>query len=168
MHPLEQLYQNRCQDLFSYALCLTGHRQDAEDAIHTTFQKLLNSHAYENKRDLAPFVFRCLRNTIMDLHRRHRFTTLYETSLDHLELEIPEKALAGDAPLALPEIKLLWLAVEEREREVIVLKVLDGFTFREISLIQNTSIHTVSSCYRRGMEKIKRKYQFLLDRENVL
>ena len=168
MHPLEHLYLNRKRELYSYALCLTGHRQDAEDAIHSTFQKLLASKSHLNKRDLAPYVFRCLRNHIIDQHRQRglaQFREMTDASLDH------EHLTASPTPshrLALEELDLLWKSVGPLEQEIIALKAMDGFTFREIALIQDASINTVSSCYRRGLVKMKQALHSLLQREIIL
>ena len=41
------------------------------------------------------------------------------------------------------------------DREVVVLKAIDGLTFREIARITKTSINTIASRYRRGLEKLK-------------
>jgi DNA-directed RNA polymerase specialized sigma24 family protein len=41
------------------------------------------------------------------------------------------------------------------ERETIVLKIYDDFTFQEIADLRDVPLPTVASWYRRGLEKLK-------------
>ena len=64
----------------------------------------------------------------------------------------------------------LWLELEsslealgEQQREVIVLKSLDGLSFREVANVLDKPMGTVVSLHRRGMEKLKN----LLNKEKI-
>jgi len=53
------------------------------------------------------------------------------------------------------DIENMLSLVGHEEREVIILKAIDGLTFQEIANVCRTSINTVASRYRRGLEKLK-------------
>jgi RNA polymerase sigma-70 factor (ECF subfamily) len=57
------------------------------------------------------------------------------------------------------DLEELLFRLGEDEREVIVLKTIDGLTFREIAAISDASMNTVASRYRRALEKLKHMLQ---------
>ena len=143
---LRQCYEANRQELYTYSLTLTGDREAAEDAIHNAFQRLLRRGSAP--ADLRPYVFRCVRNAAMD-HRRQlkrREDSIFTLTDDNGPRHTPGVHV---------ELKQLLTQLSEDERETIVLKVFDSLTFQEIARVREVSINTVSSWYRRGMEKLK-------------
>jgi RNA polymerase sigma-70 factor (ECF subfamily) len=45
--------------------------------------------------------------------------------------------------------------VPQNQREVLILKILEGLTFREIAAANGESINTIASRYRYGLEKLR-------------
>lgn len=78
-----------------------------------------------------------------------------------------ERAVVVDAPMleaaAAPDdrpderiaIERAIRALAPEQREVIHLKVFEGWTFREIATLANESINTVASRYRYAVEKMR-------------
>jgi RNA polymerase sigma-70 factor (ECF subfamily) len=45
--------------------------------------------------------------------------------------------------------------IPDEQREVIVLRIFEGLSFREIAAVSGQSINTVASRYRYGIEKMR-------------
>lgn len=144
---LQQFYAENRQGLFTYALSLTGNRAAAEDAVHSAILRLLRRPWLP--RELRPYAYRCVRNSAIDEWRRRQPRDDEQTIF---AAETPDPALTE-------HLTMLLAQLAGDEREVIVLKVYDGLTFREIAAVKRCSLNTVASQYRRGMEKLRALYQ---------
>lgn len=147
---LRDFYAENQDELYTYALAITRQREAAEDAIHQAFQRLLQREALPTA--LRPYIFRSVRNAALDGWRRDRSRTdsLFE------ENRPPEPA-APDAPPSLAAADAeVWLAsLSPDERETVVLKIYDDFSFQEIADLRGVSLSTASSWYRRGIAKLR-------------
>lgn len=147
---LLEFYEERRQGLFTYALTITRDRFAAEDAIQSTFQRLLNSKRLP--RDLTPYVYRCVRNAATDAWRREKRER--DSLFDMSRLE--------ERPDSIPVYRELDSVMDQLgpdERETIALKIWDGMTFRDIAELRGVSINTVASWYRRGLQKMKERLE---------
>ena len=152
---LRSFYVENRQQLYTYAVALTGQREAAEDAVHQAFQRLLRRDSLPE--DLRPYVFRCVRNAALDQHRR---AGVREDS------PFDETDGTGAVPptdlIESRELVARLRALPSDERETIMLKIYDQFTFREIAALRGVPLPTVASWYRRGLERLRET----LNREN--
>ncbi|MCC6353236.1 MAG: RNA polymerase sigma factor [Verrucomicrobiae bacterium] len=145
IEQLRDFYETHREELYGYALAMTRDRHAAEDAIHAAFHRLLRRG--RSPAELRPYVFRCVRNAVID--ERRRATARAESVLEgEATGPCPGGARAGDLDAMLGQLS-------DDERETIVLKVLDSLTFREIAEARRVPLHTAASWYRRGMEKLR-------------
>jgi RNA polymerase sigma-70 factor (ECF subfamily) len=147
---LRVFYVENRQQLYTYAVSLTRQREAVEDAIHAAFQNLLRRGEFP--ADLRPYVFRCVRNAALDGLRRakRRGDSIYAS-----EPAAAEVAPSASAPLLACELEEGLEVLSPDERETIVLKIYDGFTFQAIADLRGVPLPTVASWYRRGLEKMK-------------
>jgi RNA polymerase sigma-70 factor (ECF subfamily) len=145
---LQRFYETHRQALFTYALSRTGQREAAEDLVQDVFMKLLDQRI-RLPLQLRPYVFRMIRNAVID-QARHNQSRPSETwfDLDLLPADSPDRELM---PWLLQGLDTL----DENQREVIVLKTLDGLSFREIALVLDKPAGTVASLHRRGIEQLR-------------
>ncbi|MEP3482361.1 MAG: sigma-70 family RNA polymerase sigma factor [Fuerstiella sp.] len=159
---LENLYRTHRQGLFSFALSLTGCRQQAEDAVHAAFAKLCASMP-DQIDDLKSYVFACVRNAALDALRTDRRTSDIQNSL--FEDTPTDSAIHKTTN---PENELnnhernerLGNAVDQlgsNEREVVVMKIYSGLTFDEIGRVLEQPAKTVATRYRRALLKLEEK-----------
>jgi len=141
-------YVGSRQQLYTYAVSITGNRESAEDAIHGVFEQLLRRG--DLPAELRPYVFRCVRNAALDALRRTkvRRDSIFEVAatLDHRE---PPPAFQSD------EIERWLQMLSPDERETIVLKIYSDLTFQQIADLRQMPLPTVASWYRRGLDKLK-------------
>jgi RNA polymerase sigma-70 factor (ECF subfamily) len=137
------------QQLYTYAVSITGNRESAEDAIHCVFQNLLRCRSLPS--NLRPYLFRCVRNAAFDTLRRSgvRAESIFDDSSAVAE------APTLQAVVLASELEHGLQRLSSDERETIILKIYDGLTFQEISELRQTPLPTVASWYRRGLEKLK-------------
>ncbi len=147
---LRAFYVENRQQLYTYAVSITRQREAAEDAIHQAFQQLLQRG--EPAADLRPYVFRCVRNAALDGLRRAKVRADSILAEERIADQI---APAPPAPFLACELDERLGMLSPDERETIVLKIYDEFTFQEIADLRGVPLPTVASWYRRGLEKLK-------------
>jgi RNA polymerase sigma-70 factor (ECF subfamily) len=82
-------------------------------------------------------------------HARHRATAREESMAGELPAVSP-----GDAADAI-DVRRALAALPERQREVVVLHVFIGFSFREIAQIAGVSTFTTASRYRLAIDRLR-------------
>lgn len=134
------------QELYTYALSITGLPEYAEDAVQEAFRAVLNNGRLPTA--LRPYMFRCVRNAALDvlrhLDRDRRMTEAY--SAIFVESAAPELGGAVDELLA---------HLSDQEREWVILKVYSGLTFREIAEVCGAKHGTVAASYWRSLRKLR-------------
>lgn len=147
---LHALYVENRQELYTYALSITGNREAAEDAIQGVFERLLRGDGVPAR--LRPYVFRSVRNAAYDAWRRGKVRA---DSIFELAAAIDSAGAESRAPGRTEDLGPLLQQLSSDERESIVLKIYSGLTFQQIAEIRGVSLPTVASWYRRGLERLK-------------
>ena len=146
---LEAISQLRPQ-LHRYCARMTGSITDGEDVVQDAlFRAYRSLDTYDDRRALAPWLFRIAHNEAFSLLRKRR----------------PETELEGDLP---PDLTPRMLPVEVRiavetaigklspdQREAVVLKVYQGFKFEEIAEVLDCPVSTVKSRVYTALDLLK-------------
>ena len=150
IEALRAFYVGTRQQLYTYAVSITGNREAAEDAIQGVFEKLLRCEGLP--ADLRPYIFRSIRNAAFDAWRRTKVRT--DSIFDAAAVL---EAVEPGAPVASPtgELDPLLQRLSPDERETIVLKIYGEFTFQQIADLRQVPLPTVASWYRRGLDQLK-------------
>lgn len=147
---LRAFYVENRQQLYTYAVSITGNREAAEDAIHGVFEKLLRRGKWPT--DLRPYVFRSIRNAAFDAWRRTRM----RMDPIFVAAAVADVAGPGDQGVsASDDLEPLLRQLSADERETIVLRIYSGLTFQEIAALRRVPLPTAASWYRRGLERLK-------------
>ena len=150
IETLRAFYAGHRQQLYTYAVAITRHREAAEDAIQRAFQQLLSRDPLPV--DLRPYVFRCVRNAALDALRRDQ---IRQESIFATDGETEPAAQLSAPALSAGEIDAQLQRLSSDERETIVLKIYDALTLQEIADLRGVPLPTVASWYRRGLEKLR-------------
>jgi len=143
---VRQVYEENREGLFTYAMSLAGKPEEAEDAVQAAFFSLLQRSRLP--RQVRPYVYRCVRNAVIDAHRRKK--TRRPSAEDPVNSEYAERNPVRDRALSQCLSRL-----SQSESEAIILKVFGGLGFREIASVSGEAVSTVSSRYRRGLQKMR-------------
>ncbi len=148
---LERFYVEHRQRLFTCALAITGCADLAEDSIADVFARLFRRPFVP--RHLKAYVFRAVRNAAIDTHRRRakRFEPLNE-SIFSTDTNPRDDAASREFQ---EQVSAALSDLPDNERETIILHLYGELTFREIAEIRSARLGTVTSWYRRGLEKLR-------------
>jgi RNA polymerase sigma-70 factor, ECF subfamily len=146
--PLVRAYEPQGLRL---ALGMMGNAEDAQDALQDAFVKAFRSlDRFDPARAFGPWFFQILRNQCRDLLRRRKARFNLEVVGDGLlDRKADPNATSRSRREDRAEAKrILWGALErlpEDQREVIVLKELQGLRYQEIASVLNIPEGTVAS-----------------------
>jgi RNA polymerase sigma-70 factor (ECF subfamily) len=152
---LNELYDRYGEKMYHYLALRLGSMEDAEDVLQETFCRLARySVRWALVRNPKAFVFGVLRNEA-NRHLAKRLKRRAEEAsnpgnMDGLAsvIEGPEEALPALLARALS-------GLPDEQREVIVLKIFEGFSFKEIAAVCDIPVNTAASRYRYGIEKLR-------------
>ena len=143
---------------------LRDHPDEAQDVVQDSFLKLRAALATgAPPANLSSWLYRVAHNLAMDHYRRQRRNVeLEDDTVDSAA------ALLGDGPAPPPAAALerreaCGLAAAElaklpvEQRQVLVLKVLEGLTLREVAEITGESIATVHYRLQHGLRALARR-----------
>lgn len=150
---LTSLYEASYRPVFALLLSCTHNYQDAEDLLQETYIKICQgAHLYKPGGNPMAWIMKIAKNLYISRYRQEAKMPI--SSLENETIEIPYEYISRSEDRIL--IEKLFRKLKEDEREVILLHLLDGFTFKEISEIMEKPLGSVLSRYYRGLKKLKR------------
>lgn len=151
-----RIYEKHEGVMLTVATGLLNDVNAAQDAVHDVFVALAQSpERLRLAGSLRSYLTTCVANLARDrLRARKRQVAgapAWEPEVD--EQTVPLSRAIHEEQLRRLAETLAMLPYEQRE--VIVLHLKGDLTFREIAAIQSTSINTVQSRYRYGIDKLR-------------
>jgi len=153
---LRRIYEKHRDPLLTLAMGLLNDSHLAEDVLHDVFVTFaLSANDFGLRGSLRAYLATCVANRAKDRLRTHkRQTCRIETDA--------EAASDRDGPdtrtMATEESRLVSAALGQlpyEQREVVVLHLNAGLTFRQIARHQNISTSTAKGRYRYGLRKLR-------------
>jgi len=145
-NEVRTFYETHRQALFTYAVSLAGNRAIAEDAVQTAILGLLRrGRLPANPR---PYVFRSVRNAIVDGFRSHG-------AGGEPMLDANDASSGSPDPVRVRLVEQCLGRLSVNERETLVLKAFSGLTFKEIAAMRRRPQGTITARYRRGLRKLR-------------
>ncbi len=149
---LGELYDHHARSLFRHAVALCRDRSEAEDLVQAVFLKLAAIGApLLGVRSPASYVHRILRSHWLD-GRRRAITgeRIAKGTIADILVEPDSTPETIDLARALHDLP-------DEQREVVVLHVTDGFSFRDIGSMTGVSMFTAAGRYRLAMARLRRQ-----------
>jgi RNA polymerase sigma factor (sigma-70 family) len=130
---------------------ILGNRTQAEDAVQETFVRLIRHRdRYDDSKPFLPWFYTILRNVCRDMHRQEgRRRKFLETLRQQARPEVFESHSMDSADL----LSML----SSSEQEVLRLRILHDFRFREIAAVIGISESAAKKRAQRGLRRL-RKY----------
>lgn len=160
-----ELVSRHLRDVYSFALRLVGHKEEAEDISQETFVKVWkNIKKYDSRSSkFKTWLMRIARNTCVDHLRKQKSVPFSQFESDEGENALIE-GLTDEAPLqdelvALSQdAEMLERALGElapRSREILLLRYQDGLSFAEAAVVIGASQNTIKSRHRRALHQLR-------------
>jgi len=150
---LAAIYDAYSGSLYRYLLALLSRAEDAEDALQEVFVGLLRRRGRGEIENLQAYLFRAARNQALTIRRkrkkRERESAAAALSWIDVEACDPEaREMAIEVDRCLPRLPA-------EQREVMVLRLSEGLTFREIAELLGLPLNTATGRYRLGLSKLR-------------
>jgi RNA polymerase sigma-70 factor, ECF subfamily len=145
------LYDRHAASLFRHALALARTRPDAEDLVQAVFVKLATTGAaLPGVSAPASYLHRMLHTTWLDAQRRR-------STGDRVvhEMDRETHAAPGNSADAIDLERALG-GLPAEQREVIVLHLIEGFSFREVGRLTGVSLFTAAARYRLATRRLRK------------
>jgi RNA polymerase sigma-70 factor (ECF subfamily) len=156
-------YERYSDELFRHCSLRLSDRERAVELMQETFVRAWQyMQRGEEVREIRPFLYRTLRNLIIDEYRKHKSTSLEAMAdpegegVEHLlppdETNTLEAAIGRfDGVRALERLKEL----PDNYREVLIMRYVDGLSPGEIAEEIDETENAVSVRIHRGLKKLK-------------
>lgn len=147
---LHTLYNMFKKSVFAVAFSITSDYQLSEDCVSETFIRLTKVRNFNSKKgDGRGYIHKIARNVALELRRSHKrdiddvFIANYGETDETLENSI--------------YINQLLAVLNDKQRQIVVMKCCSGLTFKEIAKIMKCPETTVKSRYQRAITLLKKK-----------
>ena len=155
--------------LYNFALRLTRNERDAEDLVQETYLRAFRFFdKFEPGTNIKAWLYRILKNTFINRYRRAQRAP---DTVDFEKIESVHESLVEQTTGALgedPEQELMRVVLDEEVEKaigelpieykmVVVLSMIDDFSYKEIADILNCPIGTVMSRLHRGRKLLEQK-----------
>lgn len=147
--------------LYNHARRLTRHEADADELVQETYARALAAAHTFRGGYLKAWLFKIMRNTFIDLHRRGRHQPAL-SELDVIDGTPPPTSLREDRQLGqLPrvlasEIEAALGTLSEEARTIVLLD-LEGFTEMEVADVLGCPLGTVKSRLSRARALLRER-----------
>ncbi len=160
---IEEIYDRLGKRIYGYLIMKLGSTSDAEDVCQEVFCRLARRPVRRNLvRNPAAFVFKTARREA-DRFLKRRIRDREKSREASCIEEVIRDSISGPTPQEESTAAMALARVPGEQREIIVLKVFEGLTFKEIASVCRISPNTAASRYRYGMEKLR----LILESENA-
>lgn len=159
-NAFDTLYARHRDWVYRLAWRFTREHQDALDVLQETFTYLLQKFpGFTLTASMTTFLYPVVKHLSLNQRRRRSPRQADEAALS----EIPDTA-ESQAPRA--ELAAVLSALSPAQREVVLMRFLDGLTLDEIAIALDTPLNTVKSRLYNALEKLRgdpRTREYFLD-----
>lgn len=151
---LELIYEEYAGFMFRKAFSILNNRQDAEDAVHNAFLKIIDhldrlpdSHSVQTKW----YVVTAAENAAIDLYRKRKRSqeTAFEEALSSENYTEPYKGENG--------LTKIILKLSGRDRDVLLLRYIYGYRHAEIGILLGMTEDAAKKAVKRAEERLEKE-----------
>ncbi len=161
-----RLYERYRRRIAAYAYGYVRDHARAEDVTQDVFLSALR-HMRSTSQPIAvqPWLYEIARNACIDQHRRARrgLEVSYEAGIDADALVAPQPgpAAATAAKARLEDVRHAFRGLSPREHELLVLRDLEGLSYREIGERLQLSRRAIDTGLSRARQRLSDEYEDL-------
>lgn len=157
-----QLYDKYFKKIYSFVYYKIGQKETTEDLVSTIFIKALdNVKKFKvDKGTFSSWLYRITRNTVIDYYRTNKQTVDLENVLEpSIENNMSTNL---DVSIRLAEVKEKMSQLSEQQQEIIILRVWQQLSYKEIADIMDKSESSCKMAFSRSIKELRLSLDTLL------
>ncbi|MBI4054176.1 MAG: RNA polymerase sigma factor [Candidatus Doudnabacteria bacterium] len=149
------LYDAYIRKIYAFVYYRTHHKQTAEDLTSRVFIKALeNISSYSSaKGTFSTWLYRIARNQVIDHYRTVRTSADIADAFDLAGKDNVERDL--DVKIELEKVSRLLSELTPEQRDLVIMRVWDGLSYREISHVLGKSEDALKMSFSRVIGKLR-------------
>lgn len=148
-----QLYEKYFKKIYSFVYYRVSHKETTEDLVSLVFTKALENISKFHKGYFSAWLYQIARNTVIDHYRTSKATQDLDSTVElHIDNQISELM---DNSIELQEIKEKLDKLNEIQRDIIIMRVWDGLSYKEIAQIVGKSESNCKMIFSRGLKELR-------------
>ncbi len=141
-----ELYEGMARELYCFVLPMSANPEHAWDTVHDAFIRAMQGVQSFSAGNGRAWMYQIAKNLCYNSTARMRFE----------QPGLPRTEDAADGQFDGVHADMLLSQLEPHERQLVHLKVLCGFTFKEISIITGDAAHVLKRRLRRALLQLKK------------
>ena len=147
------VYEKYFKKIYSFVYYRVSHKESTEDLVSLVFTKALENISKFNKGNFSAWLYRIARNTVIDYYRTSKVTQDLDNMAElHIDSQISE---AMDHNIQIQEIQDKLNRLNETQRDIIIMRVWDGLSYKEIAQIVGKSESNCKMIFSRGLKELR-------------
>ena len=152
MQALERLYRSLSRPVYFYVLRIVGEPNAAEDIMQDTFISVIHGcEKYRHGDGGNAWIFTIAKNRALDYLRKEKHSFPVETAPDS-----PDDTDMAENRLALLRFEEMLTPLSKKERDIVILRLLSGFTLTQISVELELPKGSVFWSYNNAIKKLRK------------
>lgn len=151
----ERLYLETRRGIYAFLFSYFNSYADCEDVMQTVYLKIkTNIGQYKFGSNGLAWILQIAKNTALNELRKRKN---YEKNLDKIKTEeIVKDNFYDDLALKDSIMKIMKKILDEEEQQIVILHTVWKYKHREIGKILECSTGTITSKYKRAVDKLKK------------
>ena len=147
----DEFYYATHKQLYIFIYDIIRNRQTSEDLLQETYMKFLNHiDKYKRNTNYFNFLVTIARNLAINEYNKEK-RTIYDEEYIYSRKE--------ESKNDVPDVFYLLDELDEKEREIVILHIIDNLKFKEIAKMKNMPLGTILWYYNKSIKKLKRKVE---------
>lgn len=160
-------YEELADAIFRHCYFRLSDRERAKELMQECFVRTwayIVDGNHIKQRGLKAFIYKTANNLVIDEYRKRRESTSLETMREKgFEIEVEDMTEVNlDTKLQMKEVASVLDALDQKYREVVIMRYIDQLSPREIAEVTGETPNNVSVRLNRGIKKVRE----LLDRND--
>ncbi len=161
---LDELYREHVGDVYRYTYAVLGNHADAEDVTQTTFVNALRALERGERPDDASRWLLVIAHNVVRQRWRQAAT---RPTLVELEHDVPARMADDEEPYQLEELVRALQRIPQAQREALVMRELEGRSYREIATVLGLSTSALETLLFRARRSLADELENVVTCQNA-